>query len=118
MLGRAAFVKGAGAALASLGVRAASAKKKRNKKKGCPTCPSASCPVRFTEAGGGKICSVGSLSPATCTPCTSSGQCRSIAPDFPHCVTAGRAFGDAAPSPLACDGSPPGQCRLAGACIT
>ena len=116
MLGRGAFVKGA--ALASLGVRGASAQKKRKRQRRCPPCPSPSCPVRFTEAGGGTICSIGSLSRPSCTPCASSGQCRSLSPEFPHCVTAGRALADPNPSALASDGSPPGQCRMAGACVT
>ena len=69
---------------------AAKKKKKKKKKKGCATCPSSSCPVQFTAAGGSTICSIGTLSPQTCTPCTSNSQCQSINVDFPHCVTAGQ----------------------------
>ena len=94
------------------------AKKKKKKKKGCATCPSSSCPVQFTEAGGGKICSIGTVSPPTCIPCTSSSQCQSINADFPHCVTAGKALGDPEPILLGCAGSPPGECRMAGACVS
>ena len=88
-------------------------KKKKNKRASCLECP-ASCTFEFVQAGGGKICGIGSNAPETCRPCTSTSQCDV---NFPHCVVEATIYNLGQTLPLACPSSPPGICTSVPACV-
>jgi hypothetical protein len=91
-------------------------KKKKNKRASCLECP-ASCTFEFVQAGGGKICGIGSNAPETCRPCTSSSQCAEIDENYPHCVVEAKILSLGQTVPLACPASPPGLCTSVPACV-